>query len=143
MEESGTVRKIEIFEFTVELPEGMSIPSVNKHKEVAKAGHRYKNTRVRKYQEEVTKQVKKSSLIDLGSLESPVLKVEFKFIFKNRYWNRDVSNMFKATEDALKDAIGVDDSRTVYITGEKVKHEEKAEKIEIRVEVLEDGTFPK
>lgn len=126
---------------TIELPEGMTIPSVNKHKEVGRGGkHMFKNPRVRKYQEEIKEQLKGSCLENVSSPDSPVLRVGFKFYFKNRYWRRDVTNMIKATEDGLKDVLGIDDGRTVYITAEKIRTSEKIEKVEIKVEVFDEDS---
>lgn len=126
---------------TVELPEGMSIPSVNKHKEVGRGGkHMYKNPRVRKYQEELIRQLKETDLANISEVKEPTVHVKFKFYFKNRYWRRDVTNMIKATEDGLKEVLGIDDGRTVHVTAEKIKHEFKQEKIEITINVFDEDS---
>lgn len=135
----GQIRKLECYEVTVELPDKMSIPSVNKHKEVGRGGkHMYKPSRVRNYQEEVIRQLSSSCFSEINFKEKPVLRVKFVFYFKNRYWRRDVTNMIKSTEDALKEVLGVDDGRTIHVTADKVKHYEKIEKILISVEVTSE-----
>lgn len=131
--------KLLTYTTVVELPDGMSIPSVNKHKEVGRGGkHMYKNPRVRKFQEELIKQVKESPLMGMRGLEKPIVKAHFKFKFRRRFWVRDVTNMFKATEDGVRDAIEVDDSRTVFITGEKIEIEGNREYISITLEVMDE-----
>lgn len=127
------------YNVVVILPESMSIPSVNKHKEPGRGGkHMYKNPRVRAYQEEIVEQLKDSCVANIVTYEKPILHVEFRFHFKNRYWRRDVTNMVKATEDALRDVIGIDDGRTVHVTAEKIKHTEKREMVEISVKVFDE-----
>ena len=128
------------FSTEVELPEGMSIPSVNKHKDIGRGGkHMFKNPRVRAYQKEMVERVKESELMEMQGLEKPIIRAHFKFRFRRRFWVRDVTNMFKATEDAVRDAISVDDSRTVHITGEKIQIEGDREYVSITLEVVDEN----
>lgn len=126
------------FKTTVTLPDKMSIPSVNKHKQPSKYGRMYKPKKIAKFQEEVTEQIKNSNLMGLKDIKSPIIHAHFKFVFRRRFWRRDVTNMFKAVEDAVRDAIEVDDSKTIHITGEKIESSGNLEYIDITMKVLND-----
>ena len=122
----------------VELAEGMTIPSVNEHKQPNwRAKRMYKKPQIDEFQESLRYRLRNAGLGEITEFSNPKVEVWFKFCFKNRFWIRDVSNMIKATEDALRDVIGIDDSRTLKIHGEKEKIEGKIEIIEIELEITE------
>ena len=124
----------------MELPDGMTIPSVNEHKQPNWSAKRmYKKPQVDEYQESLRYRIKQTDLIRLKELEDPNVKLEvwFKFCFRKRFWVRDVSNMIKATEDSLRDAIEIDDSRTLKMHGEKEQIKGDIEIVEIEVEVID------
>lgn len=116
----------------------MSIPSVNKHKDISKYGRMFKPKKIADFQKEVMEQVEKSVLMGLKGIDSPIIHAHFKFIFRRRFWLRDVTNMFKAVEDSVRDAINVDDSKTIHITGEKIESSGNLEYIDITMKVLDD-----
>jgi Holliday junction resolvase RusA-like endonuclease len=119
----------------VELVE-TKIPSVNHQYKPCmrknKTLYLYKDPKVEKYQNEFKSNC---SLPNISHLEDPVLVVHFTFIFRTRFWQRDVSNMLKATEDALVSVIGIDDSRSLKVSAEKEKTEEKSKEY-VRVEIF-------
>ena len=59
------------------------------------------------------------------------LILNFTFLIRDRFWLRDVSNMCKATEDALVEVMGIDDSRVVKLTANKEQQKEKQEGVNI------------
>lgn len=132
------------YEVTVELPKGISIPSVNAHKEprLGKWGkiYMYKNPKVCIYQEELKNKLDSSCLTKLRGItpKPKAIKATFKFHFRKRFWRRDISNLIKATEDVVKDIVEIDDSRTVHITGEKIKIKDDNEFVTIILEVVSE-----
>ena len=62
----------------------------------------------------------------------------FRFYIPRRsYFRVDTSNYIKATEDIIKNIIGIDDSRNVSIVGDKYLSEDKEWHIEVVLEVYQ------
>jgi Holliday junction resolvase RusA-like endonuclease len=129
--------------YKAEIELELTIPSMNfiyrpgKNK---KYPYLYKDPRVEEFQDELLRKLPTTSLRDLQGNASAVLHVHFIFKFSKRFWGRDTSNMFKATEDALVTFLGIDDSRTIKIIGEKKKLRKNQTKecIVIKIKVVEN-----
>lgn len=107
-----------------------SLPSVNDMYKVGRNSYGgswiYLNPTVAKY-----KSLIKEKLIEQGVQEyfnklengKYVFKVNLIFMLNNNFWKRDVSNIIKATEDALTDATGHDDRYNVEVSSVKVMND--------------------
>jgi len=80
-------------------------------------GYLYKNPTIQKYQDSLKRQLK----VQLESYELPnkYYSVSLIFFLYKGFDKRDVSNMFKIAEDAVKDVIHKDDSKYINIHGYK------------------------
>jgi Holliday junction resolvase RusA-like endonuclease len=129
-----------VYEATIKL-EKTKLPSVNNtYKPGIRQGkypYLYKHPSVAKYQKEFIELAEKTDLIKIRPLHVHALEVIFKFYFRTRFWNRDLTNLVKATEDALKEVVEVDDSRTIHTEQTKVHWNEPYEAIELKVIVHE------
>lgn len=114
-----------IFYATIKL-DSISIPSVNEMYHPKSSPGKayawmYKDHSVAKYQDKIIELANKTELSKVKDIKNSVYCIDVVLIFlvKSGLWTRDVSNMIKATEDALMSVTGVDDSRHVKITSYK------------------------
>lgn len=89
----------------------------------------YKNPAVSNYQEWLKYQFSNQ----LGTLKS-VEEISWIFLFSSRITSRDVSNMIKIAEDALKESIKLDDSLFYTIHLHKIKTSFTSEYIIVLIE---------
>lgn len=106
---------------------GGNFPSVNEMYKVGRArGGRswvYLDPSIKDFKEWV-----KSSLDMQGTREeflvykgkSVMVNMRMIFSFSQSFWTRDVSNLIKAVEDAVKEAIGIDDRFTITLNMDKL-----------------------
>lgn len=121
-----------------------SVPSVNyiyKPGKNKRGGvYLYKDPKVEEFQEHLIEKGVKTDLVNLRDVEGvESLEVSIVFHIRKRFWNRDVSNMVKAVEDALVIVTGVDDSRTLKIFAEKRKTTALIEKLEVLISVKKES----
>lgn len=97
----------------------------------------YKVESVVAFQEELITQGNASGLVKIRDLtiSSPAYTLSLVFLIRDRFWSRDVSNMVKASEDALVEVIGIDDSRAITVTATKERQIGKKEGIGITIEL--------
>lgn len=131
---SSTGHKKE-YSATIWFPLGVYIPSTNY---LYKPGIRkkrfpylYKHESVVEFQERVIALARETDLSLLRDVSFSQFDLSLVFLIRDRFWRRDVSNMIKATEDALVEIIGVDDSRVISITARKERQVCKEEGMEI------------
>lgn len=106
---------------------GGNFPSVNEMYKVGRAsGGRswiYLDPNIKDFKEWVV-----SSLVQQEAREKfaefkkkdVMINMRLIFSFSQNFWKRDVSNLVKATEDAIKDSILIDDSFTVSLSMDKL-----------------------
>lgn len=80
-------------------------------------GYLYKNPDIRKFQEDLINQL--TPQFKDYKLPEKYYSVTLVFFLNKRFNSRDVSNMFKISEDAVKDVVKKDDSKYVNIHGYK------------------------
>lgn len=126
----------------VQLPCEMLIPSYNFLFHPSIRGgkpHLYKDERVVKFQRYLIGELgQNNELIRLASVHKIIpliiVRASFVFAFKERFFGRDTSNAIKATEDALVQVIGIDDSQFISVQGEKVRSDDNnIEKVSIEL----------
>ena len=119
------------------LPDGIYIPSTNYLYKPGIRGRKfpylYKEESVAKYQKLLIYLGETTPLSRIQETVYFSLNLSLTFFIRDRFWLRDVSNMVKATEDAIVDIIGIDDSRVLQLTAQKILQKQKREGIGIRI----------
>ncbi|QIG71329.1 hypothetical protein EVB94_222 [Rhizobium phage RHph_TM40] len=113
-----------------------SIPSENDlYKPNYRSKHMYKNPEIGGYQDDFIELGKKTDLIKVRDYVDKwsEIRVEFHFYLRSnrKIWGLDVTNMVKATEDALKDITKIDDSKHKSVTSEKYESEDEYESVKV------------
>lgn len=106
------------------------IPSVN---QLYLVGHgrggrtwTYQNPDAVKYKDFIKRELdnkKFSEEFEQYKEKDVIIKLDISFILKDNFWRRDVSNLMKATEDAIVNSIGIDDRYNLEITMRKVQND--------------------
>ena len=124
-------------------------PTLNKSYINTNKGRRL-TTHAKKTKETITKVVALYLLkndINTSKLKNSKLFLRVDFYFKNvenkgwpkkaknRYKKNDISNRLKLLEDAVSDAVGIDDSNTFEITLTKNQHRQEKCHVQLEVEI--------
>lgn len=106
------------------------IPSVNSMYNIGRSGNRawlYLDPEAVRFKGRTKTQLelddvyKKLEKVTEAFGETPVMvKCKMVFVYRDNFWQRDVTNLIKLTEDAVKDTIGIDDSVTIGFSTDKV-----------------------
>lgn len=120
------------------------IPSVNCAYKPAHNGRRawlYLDPEVGDFKTQVTELVQMTDIKALKALKDQDVRLKLFLVFyisKSHFWSRDTSNMIKVTEDAIVDAIGIDDRFTTLVSACKVQSPSNLEAIGIRLRAYTD-----
>jgi Holliday junction resolvase RusA-like endonuclease len=83
----------------------------------------YKPSTIKKFQKEVKVQLlEQLKLYDFNKESINFMEMDLYFLLKNKFWKRDTTKMVKALEDAIKEAIELDDSLNVAISSRKINN---------------------
>ena len=88
----------------------------------------YKPDNIKEYQKDLVFQIKSqleeipasSKLIGNKKLSLTIFNA---FCLEKNFWKRDVTNAVKLYEDALKEALKIDDSRNITVNSSKIEEE--------------------
>lgn len=121
----------------------LSIPSVNYSYKPGRTKngklYLFKDRSVVKFQEELFDKCYETDLRKAEKLDDTyAVELQLIFYLRQRFWNRDLSNMIKAVEDVIVKITKVDDSRTIKINAEKRQTTEQ-EKVEIMFTSIKKG----
>lgn len=102
------------------------IPSVNCAYKPGQNGRRawlYLDPEVGQFKTEITELVQMSDLMKLKAYKDGINHLKLNmvmYISRDGFWKRDTSNMVKITEDAIAEAVGIDDRFTLMVSSIKV-----------------------
>lgn len=110
------------------------IPSVNEALNLGRINGRcwvYLNSSIKNTKKLVESNLKEQGIQDFfreHDSDKYIYEQEVWYVFKNRFWIRDTSNLIKYVEDGVRNAAGVDDAFNLSIKHRKVlndkdKHE--------------------
>lgn len=109
------------FNAIIKYPIGTKIPSINQMYLTRRGGGRYLNPEVANHKLHIKTQIIKQGMSDYFKDKKDIaIELEILVIFKTRFWVRDVSNIIKATEDAIAEVIKVDDKYNVRVSTRKI-----------------------
>ncbi len=127
------------YDVTIWFPDGVCIPSTNY---LYKPGIRakrfpylYKEETIVTFQNIFIDLAKTTDLASVKGEKCDYFDISLDFLIRDRFWNRDVSNMVKSVEDAIVTIIGIDDSRVIHLHASKEKQQRKQEGIKIHLEL--------
>lgn len=119
------------------LPPGVLVPSLNHlYKPGIRAGkfpYLYKDEKILKFQEQLIALGEQTELIQMRGIPYFSLDLSLVFFLRNRFWQRDCSNLVKATEDGIVKIIGIDDSRVIRLEAIKKQKKDKIEGIKVSI----------
>lgn len=114
------------------------IPSVNCAYKPRASGRKvwmYMDPDVGDYKTQIYELVQNSKLMELKQYKDKIryLRLSLVMYIHDSFWVRDTSNMVKITEDAIAEAIGIDDRFTLSVLSTKVKSPSAQEAVGIRI----------
>ncbi len=113
------------------------MPSLNHlYKPGIRAGkfpYLYKDEKILKFQEQLIALGEQTELIQMRGIPYFSLDLSLVFFLRNRFWQRDCSNLVKATEDGIVKIIGIDDSRVIRLEAIKKQKKDKIEGIKVSI----------
>lgn len=128
-----------MFEYKTVIRPQCKIPSVNCAYKPACNGRYarlYLDPEVSDYKTQITELVQMSELIRVRDHKDQDVRMKLFLAFyigTSHFWTRDTSNMIKITEDAIVEAIGIDDRFTISVIACKVPSPTGKEALGIRL----------
>lgn len=116
-------KKVAEFKYTARVSKLHSLNNMYQIGRKGKAAWTFLNPSIQKVKDEIHAQLRLQG--SKGNFEpfldgSFSMEIDFKFIFRQNFWVRDVDNMVKYTSDAFTEASGLDDRYTIKMSQEKV-----------------------
>ena len=126
----------------ISIVEVTRVPSVNEALKVGRQGTKtwlYLNPEISNFKKRVTQALQKEGAEEyFADKKDKIFTLEILFLLNSNVWRRDTTNLIKYLEEAVRDAIKIDESRNFQGRGRKIETKEEFESILIAIETLDN-----